>query len=803
MFRKLFAIAIVLVVLGVSAAVAQQSTSPVGASSTGGSLAESQAFVSKYCVTCHNARLKTAGLTLDPAELANAGANAEQWEKVVKKLRTGAMPPTGAPRPDQASYDSVSNWLENELDRAFAVKPEPGKLPMFHRLTRFEYQNAIRDLLGLTALPKEMDYPVLLPPDNASSGFDNLADLLFVSPTTMERYLGAARKISRLAVGDPKIPVIVDTYRLSGERPQTERLEDLSFGTRGGVAIHADLPLDGEYNVRVEFAGPATEPYQLEITVDGERAQLLTVGEQRENQRQSIGVRIFRGPERPVDVRIPMKAGSRLIGVTFLQRSQARDEETVRPRGRGRGPWLSMASVTLSGPYNGRVPQDTPSRRAIFVCRPKTAAEEVPCAKQILSNLARKAYRRPVNDADLQDLMPFYNAGKAEASFDLGVQKAIERLLVSPQFLFRIERDPPNAAPGSIYQISDLELASRLSFFLWSSIPDNELITVASQGRLKDPLVLERQVRRMLADPRAETLVTNFAAQWLYLRDIDAKRPDELLFPDYDETLREAFRKETELFVGSVLREGRSVLDLLTANYTFVNERLAKHYGIPHVEGSYFRRVTYPEGSLRAGLLGQGSILTLTSYATRTSPVVRGKWVLENLLSSPPPPPPPNVPALKTESSENKPLTMREAMIQHRANPTCAACHSRMDPIGFAMENFDAVGRYRDRDNGQPIDVSGTMPDGTKFEGMAGLRAALLKHPDQFVTTIAEKLLMYAIARNLQYYDAPSVRAMVRESAKNNYTFESLVMGVVKSSQFQTRKAQPAQPPVTTAASAR
>jgi len=764
--------------------------------------ASAQAMVAKYCITCHNARLKTAGLTLDPAELADVGAQAETWEKVVRKLRTAAMPPAGVPRPDPAAYDSTATWLETELDRSAAAKPETGKLPMLHRLSRYEYQNAIRDLLGLDALPKEMDYPVLLPPDNESSGFDNLADLLFVSPTAMERYLGAARKIARLAIGDPKIPVIVDTYRLSGERSQVPHLDELPFGTRGGVAMRSDLPLDGDYNVRVEFAGPAREPYQIEITVDGERMRLITVGEERANVRQVNGVRIFRGPEKPLEVRVPIKAGSRLIGVTFIERTEARDEETVRPRGRGRGPLLAMASVTLSGPFNGKVPQNTPSRRAIFTCRPKISVEETPCARQILSRLMRKAYRRPVNDTDLADLMPFYKEGKAEANFDLGIQRALERLLVSPQFLFRIERDPPNAAPGSLYHVSDLELASRLSFFLWSSIPDDELLNVAAQGKLKEPVVLEQQVRRMLADPRAQSLVTNFAAQWLYLRDVEAKRPDEILYPDYDEQLRSAFVEESELFLKSVLFENRSVLELLTANYTFVNERLAKHYGIPNVAGSYFRRVKYPEGSPRAGLLGQGGILTLTSYATRTSPVVRGRWVLENLLSAPPPPPPPNVPALNTQSKDNKPLTMREAMVQHRANPVCSSCHARMDPIGFAMENFDAVGRYRERDNGNPIDVSGVMPDGTKFQGMAGLRAALLKNPDQFVSTIAEKLLMYAISRNLQYYDAPAVRAIVREAGKNNYTFASLVMGVVKTAQFQTRKAQPAQVPAAVTAAA-
>jgi uncharacterized protein DUF1592/uncharacterized protein DUF1588/uncharacterized protein DUF1585/uncharacterized protein DUF1595 len=502
-----------------------------------------------------------------------------------------------------------------------------------------------------------------------------------------------------------------------------------------------------------------------------------------------------------------LKAGPRMIGVTFVQKDQARDEDTVRPRLRGRGTELAIEMITISGPYNGKTSTDTPSRRRIFVCQPSegaSVAEQTACAKRILSTLEQHAYRRSVTDADLGDLMPFYVEGRKDGGFDRGIEQAVERLLVSPQFLFRIERDPPNVAAGMAFRVSDLELASRLSFFLWSSIPDDELLSLGVRGKLKDPSVLEQQVRRMLADPRAESLVTNFAEQWLYIRDIEAKKPDDLLFPDFDQTLRESFHRETDLFLDSVLLHGNhSVLDLMTADYSFLNERLAKQYGIPHVEGTYFRRVTFPAGGPRGGLLGQGSILTLTSYATRTSPVLRGKWILENILSSPPPPPPPNVPALKTEANDTgKPLTMRQAMVAHRANPVCASCHARMDPIGFAMDNFDAVGRWRDGDAGQVIDASGVLPDGTKFNGVAELKKALLRHPEQFVRTVAEKLLMYGISRNVQYFDQPAVRAIVDQARASNYTFASLVLGVVKSAPFQMRKAQeepPKTPSVTTA----
>src|SRR5688500_339802 len=742
------------------------------------------AALTRYCVTCHNERLKTAGFVLDPATLTEVGAHADNWEKVVKKLRTTSMPPAGAPRPDAATYDSVATFPETELDRASLARPQLGKLPIAHRLSRTEYANAVRDLLALEALPRELSIDLLLPPDNVSSGFDNIADLLFVSPSNMERYLDAARKISRLAVGDPSMPVMVNIHTLDPEHPQDERVEDLPFGTRGGLSVRSEFPVDGTYTVKVELAGATRDRHDLEVTVDGERVALRTLGGEAGGRGGRGG-----GAAAQLEFPLPLKAGPKLIGVSFVQRSEARDEATLRPRMRSRGTQPAIASVTISGPYNVTAPGDSPSRRRIFVCRPSGPSDELPCARRILSTLTRRAYRRPVGDVELRDLMPFYEAGRKEGSFDLGIQKALERLLVSSQFLFRIERPPANVAAGTPYRVSDLELASRLSFFLWSSIPDDELLDVAGAGTRRDPKVPEQQVRRMLADPRSASLVTNFAAQWPYLRDIDAKVPDEILFADFDETLRTALKRETELFLDSVFSENRSGLELLTANYTFLNKRLARHYGIPNIKGSHFRRVTLPEGSVRGGLLGHGSVLTITSYATRTSPVLRGKWVLENLLSAAPPPPPADIPTLKTEGKEpGKPLTLREAMTLHRAAPSCAGCHARMDPIGFAMENFDAVGRWRDRDGENPIDSTGVFPDGTKFDGIAGLKRELLRQPEQFVGTVAERLLMYAIGRNLQYYDSPSVRTIVHDAAPGKYTLSSLVLGVVKSRPFQMRQ---------------
>jgi mono/diheme cytochrome c family protein len=808
--------------------VAQEPIVPPGATPA----TTSAAVLTVYCATCHSERLKSGGLVIDPAGVTNVGSGADRWEKVVRKLRTQSMPPPGAPRPDAASYDRVATFLESELDRAEAGRPHLGKLPLTHRLSRTEYRNAVRDLLALESLPREVSIDYLLPPDNISSGFDNISDLLFISPSNLERYLDAARKISRLAIGDPAMPVMVNIHRLDPEHPQDERVDELPFGTRGGIAVRSEFPVDGTYVVRVDVG--AAQGHDLEILVDGERiARRSLSGGGRgtravdappgqpdpsdpdptppSNARPAVpgrgavpvdaagptgaapaggGRAGGRGaPAGPLEFPLTLKAGPKLIGVAFVQRTEARDEATLRPRMRSRGTQPAINSVTISGPYNATGGGDSPSRRRIFVCRPAASAEELPCARRILSTLARRAYRRPATETDIRDLLPFYGRGRKEGSFDLGIQKALERLLVSSQFLFRIEREPSTVVAGAAYRISDLELASRLSFFIWSSIPDDQLLDVAAAGRLKDPSVLEQQVRRMLADPRSESLVTNFAAQWLYLRDIAAKQPDEILFADFDETLRTAMQRETELFIGSVFRENRSLLDLLNANYTFLNERLARHYGVPNVRGSYFRRVTFPDGSVRGGLLGQGSVLTVTSYSTRTSPVLRGKWVLENLLSAAPPPPPADIPALKTETAPGKPLTLREAMVRHRAAPACAGCHARMDPIGFAMENFDAVGRWRERDGQQPIDATGVFPEGTKFEGIAGLKKELVRQPEQFVGTVTERLLMYAIGRNLQYYDAPTVRAVMRDAAPANHTLASLVLGIVKSRPFQMREA--------------
>jgi Protein of unknown function (DUF1592)/Protein of unknown function (DUF1588)/Protein of unknown function (DUF1585)/Protein of unknown function (DUF1587)/Protein of unknown function (DUF1595)/Planctomycete cytochrome C len=741
------------------------------------------ATLQKYCVTCHSDRLKTGGLVIDPASVAQPAKNAELWENVLQKLKTRAMPPPRLPRPDEATYNRTVSYLETSLDSAASSHPQPGDLPYLHRLTRTEYQNAVRDLLGVDNLPKEMDYATLLPADNSSSEFDNIADLLFLSPVIMQRYLNAARKISRLAVGDPNMAVMVNIHRLPVQMPQDARLEDLPVGTRGGLAVHSYFPLDADYAFKIDMAGFVRQPQQIEITVDGERREMATVGDAGQ-----------RGPKPLLEFRLPVKAGPRLIGVTFLLRTEAFDEATVRPRTRGRGTLPAIGAVTISGPFNPSGPGDTPSRRKIFVCQPSSPAEEMPCAKQILSTLAARAYRRPVSDIDLHDLLPFYEKARGQADFERGIEEAVERLLVSPQFLYRVERDPASIAPATPYRISDLELASRLSFFIWSSLPDDELRNLAAAGKLREPGVLEQQVKRMLTDPRADSLVTNFAEQWLFLRDLKTKDPDLYLFRDFDETLRDAMVEETRLFVTSVLRENRGVLDLLTANYTFVNERLAEHYGIANIQGSDFQKVTFPADSQRGGLLGQASILTLTSYSTRTSPVLRGKYVLQNLLASPPPPPPPNVPALKTEGNNTgETLTMRQAMEAHRANPACASCHARMDPIGFAMENFDAVGRWRDSDDGKAIDVSGVLTDGSKFNGIAGLKQMLLRDPDRFVGALTQKLLMYAIGRNVQYYDLPAVREIVRQAAKSNYQFSSLVIGVAESVPFQMRQSQPAE----------
>ena len=751
-----------------------------------------ESTINRYCASCHNDRivagrdvapsmmvsqLQIAGVAFDSLDANHVAGDAATWERVVRKLQSRTMPPVGRPRPDDETYDAVALWIESELDRAAVDNPNPGRRPALHRLSRTEYQNAVRDLLALDDLPKEFDVSTLLPADNATSGFDNLADLLFVSPATLERYLAAARKISP----------IVDRYQLDRDLIQDDHLNGLPIGTRGGSLIRSHLPADGEYVVTVEFAQAARAEHEVEVSVDGERVRVFTIGG-RELVRGAAGVFAF-DAEPPVDVRVPMRAGPREVAVAFLQKTGAQHEGLVRSSRRGQRREPAIATVSISGPYGVDGSGDTPSRRRIFTCDPSNGAMANACADQIFTTLAQRAYRRPVTEADLEILRPFYEEGRSEAGFERGIQRGLERILVSPEFLFRIERDPADL-DGRPYTVRDLELASRLSFFLWSSIPDDELLDVAVSGQLSVPSVLRGQVERMMADPRARALVNNFAEQWLYLRDVTEKEPDPGFFPGFDENLRQAFQNETELFIDSVLREDGQVTELLSADYTFLNERLAKHYGIPHVYGSHFRRVSL-DGTERRGLLGQGGILTLTSYATRTSPVLRGKWILENLLSSPPPPPPPDIPSLAETTDEGEALSMRAAMEKHRSNPACASCHSQMDPLGFALENFDAIGRWRTRgESNETIDASGLLPDGTAFEGPDEMRAALLKNPDRFVGTVAEKLLTYALGRNLESFDMPAVRGIVREAAENNYRFSSLVFAIVQSTPFQMRMPQ-------------
>jgi hypothetical protein len=737
-----------------------------------------RASISKHCLTCHNNRLRTAGLSLQDLDPADVAGHAEIWEKVVGKLRSRAMPPLTAPRPDEATYDLVASQLETALNTAAAFKPNPGR-PAVHRLNRAEYSNAIRDLLAL-----DVDGRTLLPADDQGFGFDNNADLLTMSPGLLDRYMLAARKVSRLAVGDPSMRPTVQRYAVSRLLTQDDRMsEELPFGSRGGIVIRHYFPLDAEYILRVRLQGnPARSAgEQVEVRVDGERVKSFTVGA------QTPGTAGEGTPDSVLEVRFPVKAGPRTLGVSLAKRTTA--SEGVGP---ARLPVGSISfraagvgSVELDGPHNASSAGDTPSRRRIFICRPGRSQDERACATQILSVLARRAYRRPVGEKDVRALLAFYEEGRP-MGFDASIGAALERVLIDPEFLFRIEREPAQLPAGAPYRISDLELASRLSFFLWSSVPDDELLEVAARGKLNEPAILELQVSRMLVDARSSALVENFAAQWLYLRNMRTVAPDASQFPDFDDNLREAFQRETQLFLESQLREDHGAVDLLTANYTYVNERLARHYQIPNVYGSHFRRVTFDDPT-RGGLLGQGSILTVTSYATRTSPVLRGKWLLENILGAPPPPPPPDVPALKENNAGDRPLSVRQRMEEHRQNPVCASCHSRMDPLGFALENFDAIGRWRNADEGHvPIDASGAL-DGTRFQGPVELRTVLLARQGEFVRTVTEKLLTYALGRGIEYYDRPVVRAILAQAAPEEYRWSSLILGVVKSAPFQMR----------------
>jgi len=772
-----------------SAPVAQ----PAGSSLTAD---EARGTLQKYCVTCHNDRAKAGGLSLAAVDPAKIAGHAEVWEKVVRKLKTGAMPPVGVPRPESTVSDSLTAWLENELDRTAAVYP--GR-PVLRRLNRAEYANAIRDVLDL-----RVDVRALLPPDDSAFGFDNVGDLLVVSPSLLERYLDAADRVSALAVGDPGIALGAETFTVRGDQSQDHHIEGLPLGTVGGLAVPYNAPLDGEYEFSLTLFRTNTEgmrglehPHQLEIGVDGERVFLVTVGGDADSGLQNRG----RSEESITDrsdaidarlkVRVPLKAGPRVLTATFVQKTGF-GTNRLRPFIRSNSGTYDatgrphVESMTVTGPYNSTGPGDTPSRRLIFACRPRTAdaAAETQCATQILSTLARRAYRRPVTAADRTRLLAFFDEGRKKGSFDAGIQLALRRLLASPSFVFRVEDDPADAA-GKARAVTDLELATRLSFFLWSTIPDEELLTLATEGRLHQPAIVRAQVKRMLKDAKSAAFVENFAGQWLHLRNLSTIAPNSDEFPDFDDDLRQAFRKEAELFFASIMDEDRSVLDLMTADHSFVNERLARHYGVPGITGSQFRRVTLPDDA-RRGLLGKGSVLLATSHADRTAPVVRGKWVMENLLGSPPPPPPPNVPALPAEPGK-APRTMRERMEAHRANPACASCHKAMDPIGFAMENMDAIGAWRTVDAGVPIDASGQLTDGTPINGVSSLRNALMRKPVVIVETLTQKLMIYALGRGLQAEDMPTVRRIVRDSSPGGYRFSALIQGIIDSPAFRMR----------------
>jgi mono/diheme cytochrome c family protein len=752
--------------------------------------ASPRALLDQYCVTCHNAKLKTANLQLDGLDIAHLGDQAELAEKVVRKLRAGMMPPTGSRRPDAATMESLVSWMEREIDRSAAPHLPP---PGIHRLNRTEYANAIRDLLAL-----DVDATKFLPADDSTRGFDNIAGALTMSPALMEAYLSASGKISRLAMGDAASPTQA-VYEVPPDTAQNHRIDGLPFGTRGGILIPHTFPADGEYSFKVKgvtgyfqavLGGVTGE--QLEVTIDGERVKLFDWDKEISNTTGN-------GRSTP---KVPVKAGRHTVGVTFIATNDIPGTELNKPFQRtmntpGSIPgflfYPHVGQVTIEGPFGATGARETASRRKILVCRPSGPQDEVPCARQVVSTLAKHAFRRPVAPRDVDALMTFYAAGRKEGTFDEGIEATLQRILADPEFVYRREPEPPSVAAGRTYRISDLALASRLSFFLWSSIPDDELIDLAAENKLSDPAVLERQVRRMLNDPRADALVANFTGQWLGVRSLKASEPVVNLFPDFDDNLRNAYQRETELFFGSIVHEDRSVLDLLDADYTFVNERLAKQYGIPNVYGPQFRRVTLtPSLDMRRGLLGKGALLTVTSNAARTSPVSRGKWFLQTFLGVSPPDPPGEVPALKEKAADTtgnlKAPTMRQTLDAHRTNAVCASCHKIFEPMGLALENFDAVGAWRTEDEGVVIDASGVMPDGTAIDGVASLRAALVRYSPQFARVVTEKLLTYALGRGVEYDDMPMVRSIVRDGAATRYRFSSLVMGIVKSEPFQTSR---------------
>ena len=776
---------VVVAMAAACSALGQASVMAAGNSATPGLVQ----FAESHCLDCHGNGSEEGGLAMDTLFTAPISDHAEQWETIVRKLAARQMPPVDEPKPDEAAYQQVLDQLVGILDRHAAEHPNPGSTESFRRLTRTEYRNAIRDLLGL-----DVDVNELLPSDETSHGFDNIT-VTGLSPVLLDRYVSAAQKITRLAVGQRVEPAAETTFRVRPDVTQDTHLAGTPIGTRGGTVIRHHFPQDGEYELQAWLMRDRNEEveglrgkYRLEIALDRERVELFTIAPPPKGTSDKT-------VDANLQTRVHVPAGPHEVGVVFLKNPSSLLETIRQPLNVHfnyyRHPRIEPAvyQVTIRGPFNGESGEDTPSRKRIFVCYPQDSNEEEACAEKIVRNMMQRAYRRVVTDADLKSPMRFFREGNGEAGFDVGIERALSAILVSPHFLFRIERKPADVATDTAYPLPSVELASRLSFFLWSSVPDDELRTVAIEGRLHQPEVLQTQTRRMLADERSASLIQNFAAQWLYLRNLESFIPDMRLFPDFDDNLRQALRRETELFFASIVREDRSVLDLIKADYTYLNERLAKHYGIPHVYGSRFRRVNLDQHSPRGGLLRHGSILTVTSYATRTSPVIRGAWVLENLMGSPPPPPPPGVPALE-DNTVSASLSIRERFAQHRENEACASCHNLIDPVGFALETFDAVGRWRTTEDGEPIPVAGRLADGTEFDGVAGLEQAILKRPELFVQTLTEKLMTFALGRGLEHFDAPAVRRVVREAEQDGYRFSQLILGIVKSVPFQMRQSQ-------------